>query len=151
MPTTSLTVAYRKQGLCCGPNCLAVTQATEICLHTLQANLPKNGGPSSAFPRQQQAQVWHHSCLQSATAIHLVTPACQLTCLALRSQQAISWEASIQMSNWLLAKDQRQHCCPTCCLGFKTDAELFVHLKHTEVHKVEVLQSSQLCFCRHAV
>lgn len=39
------------------------------------------------------------------------------------------------MANWLVAKDQRQHCCPTCCLGFKTDTELFVHLKHTKVHK----------------
>ena len=61
------------------------------------------------------------------------------TCLASCSREPISRESSIQMSNWLLAKDQQQHCCPTCCLGFKTDTELFVHLKHTEVHKVELL------------
>ncbi len=42
----------------------------------------------------------------------------------------------MQMSDWLLAKDQKQHCCPTCCLGFKTEPELFVHLKHTAVHQV---------------
>ena len=77
------------------------------------------------------------------------TQACQPTCLALRSQEAISWQASVQMSNWLLAKDQRQHCCPTCCLGFKTDAELFLHLKHTEVHKVK--QISQACCHNHAL
>lgn len=49
------------------------------------------------------------------------------------------------MANWLLAKDQRQHCCPTCCLGFQSDAELFVHLKHTQIHEVELLPSSQAC------
>ena len=74
----------------------------------------------------------------------IVTRACQLTCPALHSQEAISREASIQMANWLLAKDQRQHCCPICCLGFKTDAELFVHLKHTEVHKVRLLPALKL-------
>lgn len=42
----------------------------------------------------------------------------------------------MQMSDWLLAKDQKQHCCPTCCLGFKTEPELFVHIKHTAVHQV---------------
>ncbi len=40
------------------------------------------------------------------------------------------------MADWLLAKDQKHHCCPTCCLGFKTEPELFVHLKHIAVHQV---------------
>ena len=57
-------------------------------------------------------------------------------CLMHCRQEPISREASIQMSNWLLAKDLRQPCCPVCCLGFKTDIELFVHLKHTKVHEV---------------
>ncbi|DBB07071.1 hypothetical protein WJX77_009304 [Trebouxia sp. C0004] len=51
------------------------------------------------------------------------------------SGEAISAEASVQMSAWLLAKDQRQHCCRTCCLGFQTEPELLVHLKHTAVHQ----------------
>ena len=69
------------------------------------------------------------------TGTHSETP--HVSC----SQQPISREASLQMSNWLLAKDQRLHCCPTCCLGFQTETELYVHLKHTEVHKVRLLQS----------
>lgn len=60
-------------------------------------------------------------------------------CGAFCSQEAVSLEASVQMSNWLLAKDQGWHCCRTCCLGFQTEAELFVHLKHTAVHKVLIL------------
>ncbi|KAL0045161.1 hypothetical protein WJX82_010566 [Trebouxia sp. C0006] len=51
------------------------------------------------------------------------------------SGEAVSAEASVQMADWLLAKDQKQHCCPTCCLGFKTEPELFVHLKHIAVHQ----------------
>ena len=52
------------------------------------------------------------------------------------SHESVALEASIQMSDWLAAKDQGLCCCPTCCLGFQTDTELFVHLRHTAVHKV---------------
>ena len=55
------------------------------------------------------------------------------------SSEAISVEASVQLSNWLLAKDQKRHCCLLCCLGFQTEPELFVHLKHTAVHMVTSL------------
>ena len=74
--------------------------------------------------------------------------------------EAISTQASVQLTNWLLAKDQRQHCCPLCCLGFQTEPELYVHLKHTAVHQVNSLslecrtledqcQVLPACICLH--